>query len=131
MNLHEFQSKDLFRKYGIPVPRGAIATTPYEAKSVAQELGGEKWVVKAQIHSGGRGKAGGVKIAKNQDEVTKFAKEMLGKTFVTKQTGSSGLPSNSVYIESATDYEKELYICLLYTSPSPRDLSTSRMPSSA
>ena len=94
MNLHEFQSKDLFRKYGIPVPKGAIATTPNEAKSVAHELGGEKWVVKAQIHSGGRGKAGGVKIAKNQDEVTKFAKEMLGKTFVTKQTGSSGLPSN-------------------------------------
>jgi len=113
MNLHEFQSKDLFRKYGIPVPKGAIATTPNEAKSVAHELGGEKWVVKAQIHSGGRGKAGGVKIAKNQDEVTKFAKEMLGKTFVTKQTGSSGLPSNSVYIESATDYEKELYISLL------------------
>ena len=76
MNLHEFQSKDLFRKYGIPVPKGAIAKTPNEAKSVAHKLGGEKWVVKAQIHSGGRGKAGGVKIANNQDEVMKFAKEL-------------------------------------------------------
>ena len=114
MNLHEFQSKDLFREYGIPVPNGSIATTPDEAKLVAQGLGAKKWVVKAQIHSGGRGKAGGVKIANTQDEVMKFAKEMLGKTFVTKQTGVSGLPSNLVYIESATDYEKELYLSLIH-----------------
>ena len=113
MNLHEFQSKDLFRQYGIPVPKGSVARTPDEAKSVAQNLGGESWVVKAQIHSGGRGKVGGVKIAKNEEEVEIFSEEMLGKTFVTKQTGLRGLPVNSVYIECASDYQQEIYFSIL------------------
>lgn len=113
MNLHEYQSKELFREYGIPVPQGYIARSPDEAMSVSKRIAGELWVIKAQIHSGGRGKVGGVKIAKTIDEVSRFSKEMLGKKMVTNQTGPDGLPVNSVYVESASEIQKEIYLSIL------------------
>ena len=113
MNLHEYQSKELFREYGIPVPQGYIARSADEAMSVSKRIAGELWVIKAQIHSGGRGKVGGVKIAKTIDEVSRFSKEMLGKKMVTNQTGPDGLPVNSVYVESASEIQKEIYLSIL------------------
>ena len=113
MNLHEYQSKELFRDYGIPVPQGYIARSADEAVSVSKKIDGELWVIKAQIHSGGRGKVGGVKIAKTIDEVSRFSKEMLGKKMVTNQTGPDGLPVNSVYVESASEIQKEIYLSIL------------------
>ena len=113
MNLHEYQSKDLFREYGIPVPQGYIARSADEAMSVSKRIDGDLWVIKAQIHSGGRGKVGGVKIAKTIDEVSRFSKEMLGKKMVTNQTGSDGLPVNLVYVESASEIQKEIYLSIL------------------
>ena len=113
MNLHEYQSKELFREYGIPVPQGYIARSTDEAISVSKKIDGELWVIKAQIHSGGRGKVGGVKIAKTIDEVSRFSKEMLGKKMVTNQTGPDGLPVNSVYVESASEIQKEIYLSIL------------------
>ncbi|HEY5140108.1 MAG TPA: ATP-grasp domain-containing protein, partial [Methylococcales bacterium] len=95
MNIHEYQAKQLFQIYGIPVPEGKQATTPDNAEQVARELGGDGWVVKAQVHAGGRGKVGGVKLAKNMTEVVEFSREMLGKRLVTIQTDSAGLPINS------------------------------------
>ena len=92
MNLHEYQSKALFAEYGIPVPQGQVATTPLEAKTAAAMLGGHLWVVKAQVHAGGRGKAGGVKLAKSVAEVEQHAKAMLGTRLVTPQSGAEGLP---------------------------------------
>ena len=92
MNLHEYQAKALFSEYGIPVPDGEPATTAEQAVAVAGSLGGEVWVVKAQAHTGGRGKAGGVKLARSLDEVRAAAEEMIGMTLVTKQTGADGLP---------------------------------------
>jgi succinyl-CoA synthetase beta subunit len=113
MNLHEYQSKDLFREYGIPVPQGYIARSADEAMSVSKRIDGDLWVIKAQIHSGGRGKVGGVKIAKTIDEVSRFSKEMLGKKMVTNQTGPDGLPVNLVYVESASEIQKEIYLSIL------------------
>jgi succinyl-CoA synthetase beta subunit len=113
MNLHEYQSKELFREYGIPVPQGYIARSADEAMSVSKRIDGDLWVIKAQIHSGGRGKVGGVKIAKTIDEVSRFSKEMLGKKMVTNQTGPDGLPVNSVYVESASEIQKEIYLSIL------------------
>ena len=113
MNLHEHQSKELFREYGIPVPQGYIARSPDEAMSVSKRIAGELWVIKAQIHSGGRGKVGGVKVAKTIDEVSRFSKEMLGRKMVTNQTGPDGLPVNSVYVESASEIQKEIYLSIL------------------
>jgi succinyl-CoA synthetase beta subunit len=113
MNLHEYQSKDLFREYGIPVPQGYIARSADEAMSASKRIDGDLWVIKAQIHSGGRGKVGGVKIAKTIDEVSRFSKEMLGKKMVTNQTGPDGLPVNSVYVESASEIQKEIYLSIL------------------
>lgn len=113
MNLHEYQSKELFREYGIPVPQGYIARSTDEAMSVSKKIDGELWVIKAQIHSGGRGKVGGVKIAKTIDEVSRFSKEMLGRKMVTNQTGPDGLPVNSVYVESASEIQKEIYLSIL------------------
>ena len=92
MNLHEYQSKRLFAKYGIPVPRGIPAETADAAVAAAEELGGELWVVKAQVHAGGRGKAGGVKLARTLDEVRESAAAMLGTQLVTHQSGPEGLP---------------------------------------
>lgn len=113
MNLHEYQSKSLFAEYGIPVPEGRVATSPREAREAAQTLGGGLWVVKAQVHAGGRGKAGGVKLARSLDEVEGYAKEMLGKRLVTHQSGADGLPINQVYVECGSEIERELYLSML------------------
>ena len=113
MNLHEYQSKRLFADYGIPVPRGIPAETPSAAVTAAQELGGDLWVVKAQVHAGGRGKAGGVKLARNHGDVRQYADEMLGSTLITHQTGPEGLPVGTVYVEEGSDIDRELYLSML------------------
>jgi succinyl-CoA synthetase beta subunit len=113
MNLHEYQSKQLFARYGIPVPNGFVASTPEEAVDAAGRLGGSVWVVKAQVHAGGRGKAGGVKVVKSKDEVAQAAAGMLGQKLKTKQTVGDGLPINLVYIESGSKIDRELYLSLL------------------
>jgi len=113
MNLHEYQSKLLFADYGIPVPRGIPAESPEEAVAAAKELGGKLWVVKAQVHAGGRGKAGGVKLARSAEEVKDIAKSLLGTRLVTHQSGPEGLPVNVVYVESGSDIERELYLSML------------------
>ncbi|MEJ0010973.1 MAG: ADP-forming succinate--CoA ligase subunit beta [Alphaproteobacteria bacterium] len=110
MNIHEYQAKSVLAKFGVPVPRGGVAYTPAEAEQVAQSLGGALWVVKAQIHAGGRGKAGGVKLAKSLDEVKRLTKEMLGMTLVTHQTGPEGKEVKRVYIEEGSDIGSELYL---------------------
>ena len=113
MNLHEYQSKQLFASYGIPVPRGIPAETADAAVKAAEELGGNFWVVKAQVHAGGRGKAGGVKLARTLDEVCEFANGMLGIRLVTHQSGPEGLPVNIVYVEEGSGIERELYLSML------------------
>ena len=113
MNLHEYQSKALFAEYGIPVPEGRVAISPHEAARAATLLGGSLWVVKAQVHAGGRGKAGGVKLSKSIAEVEQHAKAMLGTRLVTHQSGAEGLPINHVYVESGSEIERELYLSLL------------------
>ncbi len=110
MNIHEYQAKKIFKKYGVPTPKGGVAFSAQEAKNVAQELGGNLWVVKAQIHAGGRGKAGGVKLARSLDEVEKLAEEMLGMTLVTHQTGPEGKIVKKVYIEEGADIKAEYYL---------------------
>ncbi len=120
MNLHEYQSKALFAEYGIPVPRGQVATTPSEAKAAAASLGGNLWVVKAQVHAGGRGKAGGVKLAKTAAEVEQYAKAMLGTRLVTHQSGAEGLPIDYVYVEAGSGIERELYLSLVVDRSSER-----------
>ncbi|MCU0974854.1 MAG: ADP-forming succinate--CoA ligase subunit beta [Steroidobacteraceae bacterium] len=113
MNLHEYQSKQLFAAYGVPVPQGRIAATPEEAVEAAQALGGQVWVVKAQVHAGGRGKAGGVKLCRSPEDVRAAAVSMLGRKLKTKQTGAAGLPINLVYVESGSRIARELYLSLL------------------
>lgn len=112
MNLHEYQAKDVFRNYGIAVPAGRVAASPQEAVQAAEALGGSVWVVKAQVHAGGRGKAGGVKVARDLDTVRSAAQAMLGTRLVTKQTGPEGLPVETVYVESGSDIEREIYVSL-------------------
>ncbi|MDH3614167.1 MAG: ADP-forming succinate--CoA ligase subunit beta [Gammaproteobacteria bacterium] len=113
MNLHEYQSKRLFANYGIPVPRGIPAKSPNAAVDAAKELGGDLWVVKAQVHAGGRGKAGGVKLARTRGEVHRYAEAMLGTQLVTHQSGPEGLPVNVVYVEEGSDIDRELYLSML------------------
>jgi succinyl-CoA synthetase beta subunit len=113
MNIHEYQAKSLLAKYGVPVPRGGVAYTPKEAEKVAAELGGPVWVVKAQIHAGGRGKAGGVKVIKNRADVPAVAQAMLGMRLVTHQTGPEGKEVKRVYIEEGCDIARELYLGML------------------
>ncbi|MBM38540.1 MAG: ADP-forming succinate--CoA ligase subunit beta [Woeseia sp.] len=113
MNLHEYQSKALFSEYGIKVPKGVAVKSSLEALKAAEGIDADIWVVKAQAHTGGRGKAGGVKLAHSLDEVSKYADEMLGMTLVTYQTGPEGLPVNKVYIEEASEIERELYLSIL------------------
>jgi succinyl-CoA synthetase beta subunit len=112
MNLHEYQAKDVFRNYGIAVPAGRVAASPEEAVQAAEVLGGSVWVVKAQVHAGGRGKAGGVKVARDIDTVRSAAKAMLGTRLATKQTGPEGLPVDTVYVESGSEIEREIYLSL-------------------
>jgi succinyl-CoA synthetase beta subunit len=112
MNLHEYQSKKILAGYGVPVPEGRIAGSADEALAAAQALGGKVWVVKAQVHAGGRGKAGGVKVARDPDAVRAAAAAMLGQRLVTKQTGAEGLPIEQVYVEAGSEIERELYLSL-------------------
>ena len=110
MNLHEYQSKALFSEYGIPVPAGEVAASPQEAVEAAGRLGGELWVIKAQAHTGGRGKAGGVKLARTLEEVEAAARELIGMRLVTRQTGPAGLPVHKVLVEEGSDIDRELYL---------------------
>jgi succinyl-CoA synthetase beta subunit len=121
MNIHEYQGKEILRQYGVAVPNGKVAFTVEEAVEAAKELGTQVCVVKAQIHAGGRGKAGGVKVAKNLDEVRTYASEILGKTLVTHQTGPEGKEVKRLLIEEGCDIKKEYYVGLVL------DRSTSRV----
>lgn len=111
MNIHEFQAKEVFSRYGIPVPKGIVATTPDEAKSATAELGGQS-VVKAQIHAGGRGKSGGVQLVRSPEEASEVAQKMLGSSLVTPQTGPEGAPIERLLIEELADIKQELYVAL-------------------
>ena len=113
MNLHEYQSKELFRNAGIPTLEGMVADSPQQARKAAKQLQGDQWAVKAQVHAGGRGKAGGVKMAKSLDDVELIASTMLGSRLITKQTGEMGLPINLVYIECGTQIIFEFYLSLV------------------
>ena len=113
MNLHEFQSKRLFAGYKIPVPHGIAVETADEARDAANEMGGDRWVVKAQAHTGGRGKAGGVVVATSADEVATEADRMLSNRLVTKQTGEAGLPVSFIVVEEPSDIQRELYLSVL------------------
>jgi succinyl-CoA synthetase beta subunit len=120
MNIHEYQAKQLLAKYGVAVPRGGVVYTAAEAESVAKELSGPVWVVKAQIHAGGRGKGGGVKLVKSVAEARQAANEMLGMTLVTHQTGAKGKDVKRVYIEEGCDIKRELYLGMLIDRGSAR-----------
>ncbi len=113
MNIHEYQTKDLLKRYGVPVPSGRVVQTDEQAVSVAEEIGGARWIVKAQIHSGGRGKAGGVKIGKSIDEVGAIAGEMIGSKLVTQQTGADGRLVHRVLVEQASTIVREFYVGLV------------------
>ena len=113
MNLHEYQSKELFCNAGIPTLEGMVADSPQQARNAAKQLQGDQWAVKAQVHAGGRGKAGGVKMAKSLDDVELIASKMLGSRLITKQTDQMGLPINLVYIECGTQIIFEFYLSLV------------------
>ncbi|MBL4585367.1 MAG: ADP-forming succinate--CoA ligase subunit beta [Pseudomonadales bacterium] len=110
MNLHEYQAKQLFTKYGLPTSNGVVATTVEEAIAAADKVAGDRWVVKVQVHAGGRGKAGGVKLVDTKEEIGEFAKQWLGKNLVTYQTDAGGQPVNKILIEECTDIAQELYL---------------------
>ena len=113
MNIHEYQAKGVLAQYGVTVPRGGVAYTPQEAKKVAEDLGGSVWVVKAQIHAGGRGKGGGVKVVKSLEELNAAASAMIGMTLVTPQTGPQGRLVRRIYVEEGADIARELYLGML------------------
>jgi succinyl-CoA synthetase beta subunit len=110
MNLHEYQGKQLFAEYGLPVSKGHAVDTPEAAVKAAEDIGGDMWVVKAQVHAGGRGKAGGVKLVKTTEEVREFAEKWLGKNLVTYQTDENGQPVSKILVETCTDIAEELYL---------------------
>ena len=110
MNLHEYQAKQLFSEYGLPVSAGVAAQTPAAAAQACHDIGGERWVVKAQVHAGGRGKAGGVKLVTSPEDAQDFAAQWLGKRLVTYQTDANGQPVNQILVEACTDFSKELYL---------------------
>jgi succinyl-CoA synthetase beta subunit len=113
MKIHEYQGKEILRNFGVPVPRGIPAFTVQEAVEAAQKLGGPVWVVKAQIHAGGRGKGGGVKVAKSVDDVKRLAGEILGMQLKTHQTGPEGQKVRRLYIEDGADIQKEYYLSVV------------------
>jgi succinyl-CoA synthetase beta subunit len=110
MNLHEYQGKQLFAQYGLPVSKGIAAKTVEEAVAAADQIEGDKWVVKAQVHAGGRGKAGGVKLVTTKEEIKEFAERWLGKNLVTYQTDAAGQPVSRILVETCTDIDQELYL---------------------
>ena len=113
MNIHEYQAKQILNQYNIPIPLGYSATNAQEAKQQAQRLGGETWMIKAQVHTGGRGKAGGIKLAQNLDEVIEITQNLIGSSLVTHQTGGRGKPIHCVLIEELTTVKSELYLSLI------------------
>ncbi|HIU17451.1 MAG TPA: acetate--CoA ligase family protein, partial [Candidatus Avidesulfovibrio excrementigallinarum] len=113
MNIHEYQAKGLLAEFGVPVPRGGLALTVQEARAVAEGLAGPVWVVKAQIHAGGRGKGGGVKVCKSLDAVEEAAKAILGMQLVTHQTGPEGKKVHKVWVEQGTNIARELYLAVV------------------
>ncbi len=120
MDIHEYQAKEIIAGFGVPVPRGGLAYSPEQAGYRARELGGEKWVVKAQIHSGGRGEAGGVKLCHSEEEVRDYAATLFGKQLVTKQTDAGGKGVYRVWVETASDIERELYLGFVLDRASER-----------
>lgn len=110
MNLHEYQGKQLFAEYGLPVSKGFACETPEEAAQAADVIGGNRWVVKAQVHAGGRGKAGGVKLVETKDDIREFSKKWLGNNLVTYQTDENGQPVTKILVEACTDIDQELYL---------------------
>lgn len=112
MNIHEYQAKQIFRKYYLPTPKGFLANTVHETLKCAKKLGGKKWVLKAQVHTGGRGKAGGIKIAHSLEEVKLYAQELLGMTLITKQTGPTGIVVKKIYIEEGIHITYEAYLAI-------------------
>ena len=120
MDIHEYQAKELLAKFGVPVPRGGLAYSPEQAAYRAREIGGEAWVVKAQIHSGGRGKAGGVRLCRSDSEIEAAAEDMLGRRLVTEQTGARGKHVNRLYVEPAVKWRRELYLGFVLDRKSER-----------
>ena len=120
MNIHEYQAKQLLRRYRVTTPRGEVVYTSKAAGRVAEELGGQRWVVKAQIHAGGRGKAGGVKIGTSPAEIVEIADQMLGSTLVTAQTGPEGQRVSRVLVERASRIEREFYLSMVVDRDSQR-----------
>jgi malate-CoA ligase subunit beta len=120
LDIHEYQAKEILAEYGVKIADGGLAYTPVEAVQRAREISSSSWVVKAQIHSGARGKAGGIKICKTHDEVEKAAEELLGKKLVTHQSGPAGKICSRVYIEAGTNFTRELYLCFLIDRSSER-----------
>ena len=110
MNLHEYQGKQLFAEYELPVSKGIAASSAEEAVAAADKIGGDNWVVKAQVHAGGRGKAGGVKLVSSKSEIEDFANQWLGKNLVTYQTDANGQPVSKILVETCTDIDQELYL---------------------
>ena len=110
MDIHEYQAKEILASFGVTIPRGGIVYSPETAENKAREIGGSKWVVKAQVHAGGRGKAGGVEVVESLEDVESFAKKWLGKNLVTYQTDKNGQPVNSILIEECTEIISELYL---------------------
>jgi malate-CoA ligase subunit beta len=120
MDIHEYQAKELLSKFGVPIPRGGLAYSPEQATYRATEIGGNKWVVKAQIHSGARGKAGGIKVCSNDTEIERAAEALLGKKLATIQTGPGGKLVSRLYIEEGTDIAKEIYLAFVMDRGSER-----------
>ncbi|MGF1658666.1 MAG: malate--CoA ligase subunit beta [Rubrimonas sp.] len=120
MDIHEYQAKEILARFGVPVPRGGLAYSPEQAGYRARELGGEKWVVKAQIHSGGRGEAGGVRLCRSEEEVRDFAAGLFGKQLVTKQTDANGKGVYRLWVETASDIAQELYLGFVLDRKSER-----------
>src|SRR5512135_295514 len=110
MKIHEYQAKEILRNYGVPVPKGGVAHAPEEARKIADEIGDKNIVVKAQIHAGGRGKGGGIKVVSHPEEAEKAAKEIIGMTLVTHQTGPGGRLVRKVLVEEGADIQEELYV---------------------
>ena len=120
MNLHEYQGKALFAEYNLPVSKGVVIFEPEEALKACRDIGGTKWVVKAQVHAGGRGKAGGVKLVDTPDDAIDFARSWLGKKLVTYQTDTNGQLVNSILVEECTDIDQELYLSAVIDRDSQR-----------
>jgi succinyl-CoA synthetase beta subunit len=120
MDIHEYQAKEILAKFGVAVPAGALAYSPEQAAYRARELGGDRWIVKAQVHAGGRGKAGGVKLCKSEHEIQDATNDMFGRKLVTHQTGPEGKGIYRVYVESAVDFGREIYLGFVLDRTSQR-----------